>query len=69
MVESLRLADGTLFPMPITLDISREDVSRLGIAAGTRLTLRDPRDDEALAVFTGKVPLRFIKRNDELMFC
>ena len=54
VVETLRLADGTLFPIPVTLDVSREDIDRLGITPGARLALRDPRDDEALAILTGK---------------
>lgn len=53
MVDTLRLADGTLFPIPVTLDVSREDINRLQIAPGARLALRDPRDDEALAILTG----------------
>ncbi|EGN99649.1 hypothetical protein SERLA73DRAFT_179766 [Serpula lacrymans var. lacrymans S7.3] len=52
VVDTLRLADGTLFPMPITLDASRDDVERLSITAGARITLRDPRDDQALAIIT-----------------
>ncbi|PFH53807.1 hypothetical protein AMATHDRAFT_136645 [Amanita thiersii Skay4041] len=52
VVESLRLADGTLFPIPITLDVSQEDINQLSIAPGVRLTLRDPRDDESLAILT-----------------
>ncbi|PAV18802.1 ATP-sulfurylase [Pyrrhoderma noxium] len=52
VVDTLRLADGTLFPIPITLDVSREDISNLEIKAGARLALRDPRDDEALAIIT-----------------
>jgi sulfate adenylyltransferase len=39
--------------MPITLDASNEDIERLSIVPGARLTLRDPRDDEALAIITG----------------
>lgn len=39
--------------MPITLDVSREDVDDLKIAPGVRIALRDPRDDEALAIITG----------------
>lgn len=54
VVETLRLADGVLFPMPITLDVSHEDLTRLSIAPGSRIALRDPRDDEALAIITGK---------------
>ncbi|KAH9832179.1 ATP-sulfurylase [Rhodofomes roseus] len=52
VIESLRLADGTLFPMPITLDVSREDIDRLSIASGSRIALLDPRDDQPLAIIT-----------------
>jgi len=52
VVDTLRLADGVLFPIPITLDVSREDVERLSIEPGIRIALRDPRDDEALAIIT-----------------
>ncbi|KAF9501885.1 ATP-sulfurylase [Pleurotus eryngii] len=52
VVDTLRLADGTLFPMPITLDVTKEDIDRLSINPGARLALRDPRDDEALAIIT-----------------
>jgi sulfate adenylyltransferase len=51
-VDSLRLTDGTLFPIPVTLDISHEDISRLFIKPGARITLRDPRNDEPLAIIT-----------------
>lgn len=57
MVESLRLSDGVLFPMPITLDVSRRDIKRLSLAPGVRVALRDPRDDEALAILTGSYPI------------
>ena len=39
VVENLRLADGTLWPMPITLDVS-EDFAK-GIEAGQDIALRD----------------------------
>jgi sulfate adenylyltransferase len=52
-VDTLRLADGTLFPIPITLDVSPEDVVRLSIVPGSRIGLRDPRDDQVLAIITG----------------
>lgn len=39
--------------MPITLDVSQEDIAAKGIAPGARIALRDPRDDEALAIITG----------------
>ncbi|KAK7053483.1 Sulfate adenylyltransferase [Paramarasmius palmivorus] len=52
VVDTLRLTNGTLFPIPITLDVSVEDIDRLSIAPGKRIALRDPRDDEALAIIT-----------------
>ena len=39
--------------MPITLDVSRQDIERLDLSQGTRIALRDPRDEEALAILTG----------------
>ena len=38
--------------MPITLDVSPSDVSSLGLAPGSRVALRDPRDDVVLAILT-----------------
>ena len=38
--------------MPITLDVSPEDVSNLSLAPGSRVALRDPRDDVVLAILT-----------------
>ncbi|WFD26422.1 sulfate adenylyltransferase [Malassezia nana] len=51
-LTNMRLADGTLFPMPITLDVSKEQVDSLGLKTGSRITLRDPRDDNAIAILT-----------------
>uniref|UniRef100_A0A060T6D9 Sulfate adenylyltransferase n=1 Tax=Blastobotrys adeninivorans TaxID=409370 RepID=A0A060T6D9_BLAAD len=52
VVENLRLADGTLFSMPINLDLSKEEIDANGVKPGARLTLRDSRDDSALAILT-----------------
>ncbi|KAG0707395.1 hypothetical protein DFH29DRAFT_1076419 [Suillus ampliporus] len=52
VVNTLRLSDGTIFAMPVTLDVSSADVERLSIVPGARITLRDARDDEALAIIT-----------------
>jgi sulfate adenylyltransferase len=52
VVDGLRLADGSLFPIPVTLDVSQEDIDRLSLARGKRVALRDPRDDQALAILT-----------------
>ena len=41
--------------MPITLDVSREDIDRLSIVPGLRIALRDPRDDQPLAIITGEL--------------
>jgi len=45
--DKIRLADGTLWPIPITLDVSAEVASQLG--SGAHLALRDP-EGVALAV-------------------
>lgn len=52
VVESNRLVDGNLFSMPITLDVSHEQIDEIGIKSGARLTLRDFRDDRNLAIIT-----------------
>lgn len=44
--------DGNLFSMPITLDVSQEQIDEIGIKSGARLTLRDFRDDRNLAIIT-----------------
>jgi len=61
-VETLRLADGTLFSIPINLDVSDADIERLGIKPGVRLALRDPRDEAALAIITGRSNMSFYSR-------
>ncbi|KAK6063000.1 sulfate adenylyltransferase [Seiridium cupressi] len=52
VVKENRLADGVLFSMPITLDLSQERIDELGLKAGQRVTLRDLRDDRNLAILT-----------------
>ena len=51
-MENNRLADGNLFSMPITLDLSKETIQTLEIKPGARITLRDFRDDRNLAIIT-----------------
>jgi sulfate adenylyltransferase len=48
----MRLASGALWPMPITLDVSKEQVQALKLQPGARVALRDPRDDNVLAIIT-----------------
>jgi sulfate adenylyltransferase len=52
VVEKNRLADGNLFSIPITLDLSEEQIAKLGVKPGARLTIRDFRDDRNLAIIT-----------------
>lgn len=52
VVKENRLADGVLFSMPITLDVSRETIDELSLKPGARVTLRDFRDDRSLAIIT-----------------
>ncbi|KAL9945652.1 Sulfate adenylyltransferase [Verticillium nonalfalfae] len=52
VVKENRLADGSLFSMPINLDVSQQTIDEVGIKPGARITLRDLRDDRALAILT-----------------
>lgn len=52
VVENVRLADGSLFSIPIPLDVSKETIDALGIKPGARFALRDFRDDRHLAIIT-----------------
>jgi sulfate adenylyltransferase len=54
------LANGVLFSMPITLDVSDIEIKRYNIIPGARITLRDFRDEQPLAILTGmQVILRY----------
>ncbi|KAG9244991.1 ATP sulfurylase [Calycina marina] len=52
VVTENRLADGNLFSMPITLDMSKESIEELSVKPGARFTIRDFRDDRNLAIIT-----------------
>ena len=52
VVANVRLADGALFSMPICLDVSKEILQSKGLKPGSRVTLRDFRDDRNLAILT-----------------
>ncbi|KAJ3229451.1 Sulfate adenylyltransferase [Chytriomyces hyalinus] len=52
VISNMRLADGSLWPIPINLDVSQEQIKSLGLKHGSRLVLRDPIDDAALAILT-----------------
>ncbi|KAI3613410.1 hypothetical protein CBS9595_004243 [Malassezia furfur] len=52
VLDNMRLADGALFPIPITLDVTEEQAQQLGLKQGARVALRDPRDDNTIAILT-----------------
>lgn len=52
VVENMRLANGLLWPIPITLDVSKEQIEESNIKPANRITLLDPRDYEPLAILT-----------------
>ncbi|KAJ2022664.1 Sulfate adenylyltransferase, partial [Coemansia sp. S85] len=52
VVTTSRLPSGALWTIPIYLDIDRAHLDTLGAVPGSRLTLRDPRDDQPLAIIT-----------------
>ncbi|PSN70338.1 ATP-sulfurylase [Corynespora cassiicola Philippines] len=52
VVNDVRLADGNLFSIPITLDVSQETIDEAGVKPGARIALRDFRDDRNLAIIT-----------------
>ncbi|WFD44889.1 sulfate adenylyltransferase [Malassezia psittaci] len=52
VLTNMRLADGALFPIPVTLDVTSEQAKQLGLQSGSRVALRDPRDDNTIAILT-----------------
>ena len=52
VVQDLRLSNGTLFSMPICLDVREATIHKRGIKPGARINLRDFRDDRNLAILT-----------------
>lgn len=52
VVENMRLANGLLWTIPITLDVSKEQIEESKIAPSKRIALLDPRDYTALAILT-----------------
>jgi sulfate adenylyltransferase len=47
-----RLKNGLLWTMPINLDISETKIEELGISPGSKIVLKNPQDDEPLAIIT-----------------
>ena len=47
-----RLSDGTLWTIPITLDVGQNEIDSLKIVAGLKIALLNAEDDEPLAILT-----------------
>ncbi|CAG8848429.1 7178_t:CDS:2, partial [Racocetra persica] len=52
VINDLRLTNGCLFSIPVTLDVTESDINALDLAPNKRVVLRDPRDDARLAILT-----------------
>jgi sulfate adenylyltransferase len=48
----MRLTNGLLWPIPITLDVSKQELEESKIEPSKRIALLDPRDSEPLAILT-----------------
>lgn len=59
VVNDLRLENGLVWPIPVTLDATEQEIRDQQIRSGARFVLRDPRDDAALAVLTGNTSHAF----------
>ncbi|KAJ3152831.1 Sulfate adenylyltransferase [Geranomyces variabilis] len=52
VISDLRLSNGLLWPMPITLDVNAAQIKAGNIAPSSRIALRNPQDDTVLAILT-----------------
>ena len=50
VVDHLRLTNGLVWAMPITLDVSQDQITALGIAPEARIALVNPQDNQPLAI-------------------
>lgn len=48
-VYDMKLSDGTMWPMPVTLSISKEELESSGVKVGTEVALYDRKSDELYA--------------------
>ncbi|KND00927.1 sulfate adenylyltransferase [Spizellomyces punctatus DAOM BR117] len=52
VLDNVRLANGLVWSMPITLDLSEKQISDGKLQAGSRVALRNPQNDGILAILT-----------------
>ncbi|KAJ1533860.1 Sulfate adenylyltransferase [Nowakowskiella sp. JEL0078] len=52
VVTDSRLKSGVLWTIPIYLDLNESDIGKGKVIVGARVALRDPRDDNVLAILT-----------------
>lgn len=62
----MRLASGILWPIPITLDVSQQEIDTAQIQPQRRIALLDPRDYQALAILTVEDVYRPDKSNEAI---
>ena len=52
VLKEMRLTNGLVWTMPITLDVSSDDIRVLAITPSARIALLNPQDGQALAILT-----------------
>ncbi|KAG5459824.1 MAG: sulfate adenylyltransferase, partial [Olpidium bornovanus] len=52
VLDNMRLSGGLLWSIPVVLDVAGNEVAEEKVRIGQRIALRDPRDDQALAILT-----------------
>lgn len=62
VVEEMRLSDGTLWPVPITLSVSKAQADSLPL--GSEVALLDDESDEIMGVLTVQEKFTYDKRNE-----
>ncbi|KAI8898177.1 sulfate adenylyltransferase [Globomyces pollinis-pini] len=52
VLDNLRLTSGLVWTIPINLDVGQNDIDDLKLAPTSKLVLRNPQDDQPLAILT-----------------
>lgn len=62
VVEEMRLADGTLWPIPITLSVTKEEAD--SFKSGTEIALIDDESDEMMGIITAEEIFSYDKKSE-----